>query len=65
MRSEVWIIVKGKGILTIDGVDSIVSEGSVIQIPVGVKHSLLAATEFSLRGLKTPLQMQRVNFFFL
>lgn len=44
-RSEVWVVVKGKGILTIDGEDSIVSEGSVIQIPIGAKHSLLAATE--------------------
>ena len=44
-RSEVWVVVSGKGILTIDGVDSVVGPQSVIHIPVGTKHSLLAATE--------------------
>jgi len=44
-RSEVWTVVSGKGILTIEDIDSIVSVGSVIQIPVGAKHSLLAATD--------------------
>ena len=44
-RSEIWVIVSGKGILTIDGVDSVVSPGSVITIPQETKHSLLAATE--------------------
>ena len=42
-RSEVWIIVSGKGILTIDGVDSVVSPGSVVTISRGVRHSILAA----------------------
>ena len=44
-RSEVWVIVSGKGILTIDGVDTVVTAGSVVQIPQGSKHSLLAAAE--------------------
>ena len=43
-RSEVWVIVKGKGILTLDGVESEVSQGSVIHIPCGAKHSLRAET---------------------
>ena len=47
-RAEVWVIVKGKGILTIDGVDSVVETGSTIKIPAGSKHSLLAATEIEL-----------------
>lgn len=44
-RSEVWAIISGKGILTIDGVDSVVSPGSVVSIPKESKHSLLAATD--------------------
>ena len=44
-RSEVWVFISGKGILTIDGTESVVSAGSVIKIPQGEKHSLLAATE--------------------
>jgi len=47
-RCEVWVVVKGKGILTIGEVDSVVSTGSVIQIPDIAKHSLLAATEMEL-----------------
>ena len=45
-RSEIWVIVSGKGILTLDGVDSVASPGSVIHIPKGAKHTLLAATDF-------------------
>jgi len=47
-RAEVWVIVRGKGILTVDGVDSVVSRGSVVSISNEVKHSLLAATELEL-----------------
>ena len=45
---EAWIVVRGKGILTVGGKDSVVSSGSVVEIPSGVKHSLLAATEVEL-----------------
>jgi len=44
-RSEVWVVVSGKGILTIDGVDSVVVPGSVVQVPKKAKHSILAATD--------------------
>ena len=44
-RSEVWIFVSGKAILTINDTESVVSPGSVVEIPQGVKHSLLAATD--------------------
>ena len=43
-RSETWVIVSGKGIFTLDGIDSVVSPGSVLKIPQGSRHSLLAAT---------------------
>ena len=48
LRSEVWVIVSGKGILTVDGVDSVAVPGSVIVIKQESKHSLLAATEIEL-----------------
>jgi mannose-1-phosphate guanylyltransferase len=41
----VWVIVSGKGILTIDGVDSVVCPGCVVEIPLKAKHTILAATE--------------------
>ena len=44
-RSEVWVIVSGKGILTVDGVDSVVSFGSIVEILPEARHSLLAATQ--------------------
>jgi len=44
-HTQIWIILSGKGILTIDEVDSVVSANSVIQIPIGANCSLLAATK--------------------
>ena len=44
-RSEAWVIVSGKGILTVDGVDSVVASESVVMISRGICHSLLAATD--------------------
>ncbi|MCL1835342.1 MAG: sugar phosphate nucleotidyltransferase [Oscillospiraceae bacterium] len=47
-RSEVWVVVRGDGVRTIDGVESAVSPGSVIQIKMGQKHSISAVTELEL-----------------
>jgi len=47
-RSEVWVVVSGKGILTVDGEDAVVAPGSVIQIGPESRHALLAATELEL-----------------
>jgi mannose-1-phosphate guanylyltransferase len=33
-RSEIWVIVSGKGIVTVDGTDSVVAPGSVVNRPV-------------------------------
>jgi len=44
-RSEVWVIVSGEGILTIDGADSNARPGRVIHIPVQAKHSISAITD--------------------
>ncbi|MDR2559635.1 MAG: mannose-1-phosphate guanylyltransferase [Oscillospiraceae bacterium] len=47
-RSEVWVVVSGKGILTVDAVDSVVSTGSMAEIPQNAEYSFLAATELEL-----------------
>ena len=44
-RSETWVVVSGKGILTVDDVDSVASPGSVITISKESRHSILAATD--------------------
>ena len=39
-RSEVWTIVEGSGVVTLDGKDIAVSGGTTIEVPVGVKHRI-------------------------
>ncbi|MDR0858894.1 MAG: cupin domain-containing protein [Oscillospiraceae bacterium] len=44
-RSEIWVIISGEGIVTIDGVKQVVETGSVVKIPQGTRHKLSAATD--------------------
>jgi len=39
-RSEIWIIVKGAGIVTLDDVENTVSYGDSIKIPLNTKHRI-------------------------
>lgn len=39
-RAEHWVVVKGTAKVTIDGVDSLVSENESVYIPIGAVHSL-------------------------
>jgi len=39
-RTEVWVVVRGTGTVTIDDVESQVGEQSVIVVPVGSKHRI-------------------------
>ena len=39
-REEVWTIVSGTGVVTIDGIRTQLSKGSVVQIPIGAKHRI-------------------------
>lgn len=39
-RSEVWTIIKGTAVVTLDGVEKIYDEGQVVQIPTGIKHRI-------------------------
>lgn len=39
-RSEIWVVVAGTGVVTLDGEDEVVNPGSVVKVPVGMKHRI-------------------------
>lgn len=39
-RNEVWVVTQGKGLVTLDEKDDEVSAGSVVKVPVGIKHRI-------------------------
>jgi mannose-1-phosphate guanylyltransferase len=43
-REEVWTIVSGEGTVIIDGKRRDVSEGDVVRLPIGSKHTIIAKT---------------------
>lgn len=43
-REEVWTIVSGEGTVIIDGKRRDVSEGDVVRLPIGSKHTVIART---------------------
>lgn len=47
-RSEVWVIVAGKGTVLLDEQESEVSVGSVVVVPVEVKHRITNTGEEDL-----------------
>jgi mannose-6-phosphate isomerase len=44
-RAEVWTIVQGEAIITLDGVDEVYKKGQVAQIPLGAKHRIQNQTD--------------------
>ncbi len=48
LRREVWTIVSGSGKVIIDGNESPVSAGSVVQIPTKAKHMITADTNMTI-----------------
>ncbi len=48
LRDEVWAVVSGKGIATIDDVRTDISVGDVLTMKVGQKHKVEAITELKL-----------------
>ena len=46
-RSEVWTIVSGEGLFSLAGRERPVVAGSVVEIPAGVRHALLARTDIN------------------
>lgn len=47
-RDEVWTVVKGTGIVVLDGERRMVSAGDIISMPAGCKHTIFAETELQL-----------------
>ena len=47
-REEVWTVVSGQGIVTMDGKEQKVTTGDVIKIPVGTKHTVKAVTSLEI-----------------
>ena len=44
-RDEVWTIVSGKGRIVIDGKESFVKPGDVVEMKAGTKHTIFALEE--------------------
>ena len=44
-RSEVWTVVSGQGLVTLDGKERTVGPGDTVSVPVGMKHRLTAAPD--------------------
>jgi len=47
-RDEVWVVIEGEGISTVDGMDKKVSTGDVITMKAGSKHKIAATTELKI-----------------
>ena len=47
-RSEHWVVVKGKALISIDNKESILEENQSAYIPMGSKHQLSNPTEYPL-----------------
>lgn len=47
-RSEVWTVIEGNGRSIIDGVETPVKSGDVIQMSIGCKHTIYADTELKI-----------------
>ncbi len=47
-RAEVWMVVRGRGDVLIDGVRRAVGVGDVVHLPLGCKHTAAAAEDMTL-----------------
>jgi len=48
LRSEVWTVISGKGRVILDGEVRSVSQGDVIKMPAGMKHTIMADEELQV-----------------
>lgn len=48
-RAEVWTVISGHGVCTLDGVDKKISAGDVVEIPIGCKHTVRADKDSKLK----------------
>lgn len=47
-RTETWNVIRGTGTAILDGIEHIAEAGSVIQIPIGCRHTIKAETELQI-----------------
>ena len=47
-RDEIWTVLAGEGIVTVDDMEQIVRPGDVVTIAAGCKHTILAKTDMKL-----------------
>ncbi len=47
-RDEVWTVIAGEGVAVVDGEKIPVKKGSVINLPAGCKHTIIAGTRLEL-----------------
>ena len=47
-RDEVWTVVSGDGVVTVDGMEQLVKTGDVVTIAAGCKHTIKAQTDMQL-----------------
>lgn len=48
LRDEVWTVLSGEGVVTVDGKEQAVSQGDVVSIPAKAKHTIKAISPLSL-----------------
>lgn len=47
-RDEIWTVIRGEGRTVLDGVETAVKPGSIISMPAGCKHTVIADTELQI-----------------
>ncbi|PAD67858.1 mannose-1-phosphate guanylyltransferase [Bacillus sp. 7586-K] len=57
LRSEIWTVIKGEGILALDGQLSSVKTGDVIQVKPGNYHSIKAITDLEIIEVQSGMEI--------
>ena len=52
-RRETWTVIEGTGRVNLDGEFKIVTVGDFVEIPIGVKHTILAVTDLKVIEVQT------------
>ena len=52
-RDEVWTVIDGEGIAVVNDEKIPVKKGSVIELPAGCKHTIIAGTRLELIEVQT------------
>lgn len=47
-RDEMWNVISGEGVVTVDGMEQIVKAGDVVTVAAGCKHTIKATTDMQL-----------------